>query len=116
MEGLASCICKYAGMHPCCGKACGTKQVLTALCHPTCSPIAVPEEQRETFEAARVAAASLLSRLSAHPLHGARVSLLLRWGRGNGCAGGFTNMASAPCSLNGSSWLVATALQGSLKS
>lgn len=39
----------------------------------------VPEEQREAFEAARVAAAALLARLAAHPLHGARVALLLRW-------------------------------------
>lgn len=38
----------------------------------------VPEEQRAAFEAACVAAASLLSRLAAHPLHGARVTLLLR--------------------------------------
>lgn len=41
------------------------------------SPAAVPDEQRESFEAARVAAAALLSRLSAHALHGARVSLIL---------------------------------------
>jgi hypothetical protein len=39
---------------------------------------AVPEEQRETFEAVRVAAAALLARLAAHPLHGARISLILR--------------------------------------
>lgn len=54
------------------------------LSAPYCHQIltAVPEEQRETFEAARVAAASLLSRLAAHPLHGARVTLLLRWGKG----------------------------------
>jgi DnaJ family protein C protein 13 len=41
------------------------------------SSAAVPDEQRESFEAARVAAAALLSRLSAHALHGARVSLIL---------------------------------------
>lgn len=40
--------------------------------------LAVPEEQRETFDAARVAAASLLARLCAHSLHGARITLLLR--------------------------------------
>lgn len=51
----------------------GTLYLLTLLL-PTYQ---VPEEQREALEAARMAAASLLSRLAAHTLHGARISLIL---------------------------------------